>query len=368
MNIFFILILGIVLYLYFLYNKTEGFQTTSTSYTTDMEAIRILSNVASQLTANNLLTMSGDVKVSNNLNVKISNSKKQIQIGEGEIKFRDDNNQSHYSITNILGNFKISNTSNNINLNKGLVTDLLLADVKNSLITVPYQLTSNNVIYTTSGLQVIGAINGNLLDNKTYFPNSDGINYIRGDTNIDCSNVNINGALTISGDVIISNFPLLKNYITGTFTYTASDNSTTYKAATLSVTTTSPNFTVSGNSIKFNYSGIYYLGAEFVVSGNSGSCNHGAENSGNFSITNASNATPYLISSRSTSMYIDGNNYKYIVSTDLSHTIKYDNVCVPYENTNSAGIVFVPTVGTSYNISMKIFKTSSAKFIIYRLS
>jgi uncharacterized protein Usg len=70
-DIYFIILLCFIIYLYF--NKSENFQSTSSSYQTDIEAIRNLSNIATQLTSNNSLTVPGDLKVTNNLSIGDSN-------------------------------------------------------------------------------------------------------------------------------------------------------------------------------------------------------------------------------------------------------------------------------------------------------
>ena len=69
-DIYFIVVLCIIFYLHFFTNnKTENFQSTTTGYQADIEAIRNLSSIASQLTLSNQLTMPGALNVTNNLNI-----------------------------------------------------------------------------------------------------------------------------------------------------------------------------------------------------------------------------------------------------------------------------------------------------------
>jgi len=134
-------------------NKNEGFQSTSSGYQADIEAIRNLSSIATQLTTNNNLTVPGDLKVTNNLIVKSGNEARQILLGEGEIKFRGDG-KAHYSITNKDGYFKISNTSNNSILNNGLVNDSLVIDTLGSLTSNRINNKENNARYIRIGNKI----------------------------------------------------------------------------------------------------------------------------------------------------------------------------------------------------------------------
>ncbi len=69
-DIYFIIVLLLIAYVYFNPMKSENFQSTGvTGYQADVEAIRNLSSIATQLTANNSLTMPGALNVTNNLSV-----------------------------------------------------------------------------------------------------------------------------------------------------------------------------------------------------------------------------------------------------------------------------------------------------------
>jgi hypothetical protein len=72
-DIYFVILLFIIFYLNFSVKKPENFQSTTTGYQGDIEAIRNLSNIATQLTSNNTLTMPGILNVSNNLNIGDTN-------------------------------------------------------------------------------------------------------------------------------------------------------------------------------------------------------------------------------------------------------------------------------------------------------
>lgn len=132
-DIYFIIVLLLITYLYFNPIKNEGFQaTTNSGYLADIESIRNLSNIAIQLTTNNALTMPGDLKITNNLVVRSGKEANQVQIGESEIKFRGDG-KAHYSIFNTNGTFKISNTSGLATLSGGLVNDSLVIDTAGNI-------------------------------------------------------------------------------------------------------------------------------------------------------------------------------------------------------------------------------------------
>jgi hypothetical protein len=61
-------IITIIMFFYLIYiYKRENFQSTTTGYLADIEAIRNLSNIATQLTTNNTLTMPGALNVTNKL-------------------------------------------------------------------------------------------------------------------------------------------------------------------------------------------------------------------------------------------------------------------------------------------------------------
>ena len=73
-DIYFIILLFIILYLNFFYKESEHFQniediknTINTVYQADIEAIRNLSNIATQLTKDSLNTLPGSLKITNKL-------------------------------------------------------------------------------------------------------------------------------------------------------------------------------------------------------------------------------------------------------------------------------------------------------------
>lgn len=68
-DIYFIIVLLLIAYVYFNPIKNEGFQSTTLGYQADIEAIRNLSSIAQQLTSNNTLTMPGKLNVTSELNV-----------------------------------------------------------------------------------------------------------------------------------------------------------------------------------------------------------------------------------------------------------------------------------------------------------
>ena len=76
-DIYFIILLCFIIYLYLNQNKNEGFQSTATGYQADIEAIRNLSSIATQLTTNNNLTMPGILNITNSLsandNISVTN-------------------------------------------------------------------------------------------------------------------------------------------------------------------------------------------------------------------------------------------------------------------------------------------------------
>lgn len=373
-DIYFILLLGIIIYLYSLYKK-EPFQTSSTSstttnYITDIRSIKNLSSLASQLTLSNVLTTQNDLNIISNLTVKTSNASKQLQFGEGEIKFRGDS-KAHYSITNSGGIFKISNTTSSSNLNSGFVNDILTSDISGN-INIFNTLTTSGIIYSISGFKTKGGNNGNPQDNTTYFLNSDGKNYIRGDTTIDCSNVNVNGILSISGNLIVTptSIPTSNIYIDGSFSYSGTDNGSKCVATTLSITTSSPDITVTGNNIVFNKLGVYCLYASFSgdINTSFNSANSGGVTTCFFSIVDTSGNLPMIFYSKSISNWTDSaDHYSYL--DDLTHMIKTNNSSKPYPNNNSSTIMFIPTVGTNYNISsQKMIFASGTFFTIYGLN
>jgi hypothetical protein len=118
--------------LYVLYKiefcNKEKFQSTTSGYQADVEAIRNLSSIATQLTSNNTLTMPGALNITNELSVKTGDPGKQVKIGSSQIKFRGDG-IVHYGLTNDKdGKFKISNLSGSADIGSGFVNDCITTD------------------------------------------------------------------------------------------------------------------------------------------------------------------------------------------------------------------------------------------------
>lgn len=130
----YLVFLSIIVF-YLLYSKkNEGFQATNTGYQADIEAIRNLSSIATQLTTNNQLTIPGSLNVTNELNVKTGDPGKQIMLGTSQIKFRGDG-VAHYALDSSGGKFKISNVSGHSALNAGHINDCIVTDtVGNTII------------------------------------------------------------------------------------------------------------------------------------------------------------------------------------------------------------------------------------------
>ncbi len=66
-DVLFIIIFFVFIYMFFF--KNEGFQSTTTGYQADVEAIRNLSSIATQLTSNNTVTMPGKLNITGGLGV-----------------------------------------------------------------------------------------------------------------------------------------------------------------------------------------------------------------------------------------------------------------------------------------------------------
>jgi len=126
-DLYFIITIIMFFYLIYIY-KRENFQSTTTGYQADIEAIRNLSSIATQLTTNNTLTMPGALNITNELSVKTGDPGKQVKIGSSQIKFRGDG-IVHYGLTNDKdGKFKISNLSGTGDIGSGWVNDCLTLD------------------------------------------------------------------------------------------------------------------------------------------------------------------------------------------------------------------------------------------------
>jgi len=135
-DIYLIFLSLIIIYLLYKdFNKKEGFDATSDMkavigqvYNADIEAIRNLSSIATQLTTNNTLTMPGALNITNELSVKTGDPGKQVKIGSSQIKFRGDG-IVHYGLTNDKdGKFKISNLSGSADIGSGFVNDCITTD------------------------------------------------------------------------------------------------------------------------------------------------------------------------------------------------------------------------------------------------
>jgi hypothetical protein len=138
-DIYFIILLALFVIVFYkifkLENIKEGFDATSDMkavinqvYNADIEAIRNLSSIATQLTTNNTLTMPGALNITNELSVKTGDPGKQVKIGSSQIKFRGDG-IVHYGLTNDKdGKFKISNLSGSADIGSGFVNDCITTD------------------------------------------------------------------------------------------------------------------------------------------------------------------------------------------------------------------------------------------------
>jgi hypothetical protein len=92
-------------------NKNEGFQSTTTGYQADIEAIRNLSSIATQLTTNNNLTMPGILNITNSLsaNDNISVTNKTVEGGRirilNSLKDGKKDQTNDWSIWNMTGGY-----------------------------------------------------------------------------------------------------------------------------------------------------------------------------------------------------------------------------------------------------------------------
>ena len=103
-DIYFIITLCFIIYLYFNQNKNEGFQST-TGYQADVEAIRNLSNIATQLTTSNTLTMPGLLNVSDTISVnKNRNEGGRISI-RNSLKDGKKDQTNDWTIWNMTGDY-----------------------------------------------------------------------------------------------------------------------------------------------------------------------------------------------------------------------------------------------------------------------
>ncbi len=165
-NIYIFFLSIIVFYLFYKINK-EPFQITTTGYQADIEAIRNLSNIASQLNSSNQLTMPGSLNVTNNLtvsgelSVRTGNPSKQIMLGTSQIKFRGDG-LFHYALTNDTdGKFKITNVSSNSTLGVGHVNDCITTD-SNGNTTINGTLKTKEVNNAVPKIVVLNSISGTI--------------------------------------------------------------------------------------------------------------------------------------------------------------------------------------------------------------
>ncbi len=170
----------------------ENFQTTGlTGYQADVEAIRNLSNIATQLTSNNTLTMPGALTVTSNLttsgNLVLDGDNKWI------IHTPDDGRKTMYIAP--------WNGRDNWDFSKQLSID----NSGNTTIAGNSNISGNtNIggITSVKALYTSGGTNNNPGGNtpsQTHFPwLGDGNNYIRGNTILD-GNLTINGNLQFGG-------------------------------------------------------------------------------------------------------------------------------------------------------------------------
>lgn len=102
-----ILVICIIYLLYKDFTKKEGFnQSSQTGYQADIEAIRNLSSIATQLTTNNTLTMPGQLNISGSV-LSMTNQKPIIDLGAGDTNRQVDSGKIGYNIwedaLNIVG-------------------------------------------------------------------------------------------------------------------------------------------------------------------------------------------------------------------------------------------------------------------------
>ena len=150
-----------ILMLYVLYKiefcNKEKFQSTTSGYQADVEAIRNLSSIASQITSNNTLTMPGALNITNELSVKTGDPGKQVKIGSSQIKFRGDG-IVHYGLTNDKdGKFKISNLSGSGDVGSGWVNDCIITD-PNGNTTINGNLSTKEMINVTNNTSEGGRV------------------------------------------------------------------------------------------------------------------------------------------------------------------------------------------------------------------
>ena len=324
--------------------KKEGFQTTTTGYLADVEAIRNLSSIATQLTTNNQLTMPGTLSITNKLATNGLNPNDMPNDSTGGIRTHD----VYADGTIACGpNGKQINSSMNSNGDGYFAGNVNITGTT-----------------TTSSLYTSGATNNNPGGTKeapwsTHFPFTDGNNYIRGDTIVD-------GIAKFNNDIFAFGIPQTRNFITGTLSYTGTDNKDVYKPVIISITSSSPHITINGNTITFKYSNVYVIEANFKIIGYN-NCNAGNYNDGNFIFTDTANNLPQKILYKEAISYSDSRETN-MRNSDYLYYGKNSNSCGVYGNDNIFKMTIIPTVGKQYNFTSKKLKIGEGTFIIYNIA
>ena len=353
----------------FIFGNKEEFQSTTTGYQADIEAIRNLSSIATQLTLNGGLVVPGALQINNNLSlsgeisIRTGNPSKQVKIGSSQIKFRGDG-IAHYGLTNdIDGKFKISNVGNNGEVGVGWINDCIVTDTTGN--------TTINAKFATNGLNPSNfptTLSGGIRTVDVYSSGS----IVTGNTGTDIKayiNNKGEGMFTgkvdiINNDLFINSIPLTRNNIVGTMTYSGTDNQSVYKPVTIALTNTSPHITVSNTSIKFKYSCLYRIEGNFSVNGYN-NCYAGNGNDGNFIFGDISGNFSSIVINQLASSSSDGNDE--IVNHFGYYKGKNYNNCTVYPNNNYFNFLILPIVGTEYYLLSKKLKLTGS-FVIYAVS
>ncbi len=213
-DLYFIVLLCIILYLHFFCNnKKEHFQNTITGYQADVEAIRNLSNIASQLTSTNQLTLPGTINVTNSLTVS-GNIKSTYGVIEGRALYASGGTQNNPN--NWGTHFPFIGNGNNYIRGDTVVNGDILQDTRS------YQTTSGNItaingnIIATNG--TITATNGNINATNGHINATNGIitgkNITATSGNITATSGNItatNGTITGKNIVVTDSITLNKS-------------------------------------------------------------------------------------------------------------------------------------------------------------
>ena len=219
-DIYFVILLCFIIYLYLNKNKQEEFQSTASGYQADIEAIRNLSSIATQLTTSNNLTMPGTLNVTNSLsaNDNISVTNKTNEGGRirilNSLKDGKKDHTNDWSIWNMTGGYgnKLSFWRyNGDGANAGPVMDL--NDVGNVKVYGDLNTTgSTNIKALNTGGGTNNNPGGKDAPWGTHFPYlGDGNNYIRGNTIIN-GNVNMGGNFDLTGNLNMTGNLMLNTF------------------------------------------------------------------------------------------------------------------------------------------------------------